>query len=128
MALVQTPAFLDRNPQTLGGIERGDHRPNGALQYRGEGHVKGVAALVQQAARFRGFLASAFRQIDVGPPREPVLAVPGAFAVAEQDQRVHCLMAIRPAKVAAAPSSSSILSNWLYLHMRSVRLAEPVFI
>ena len=34
----------------------------------------------------------------------------------------------RPANVAAAPSSSSMRSSWLYLQTRSVRLAEPVLI
>jgi len=33
-----------------------------------------------------------------------------------------------PLKRAAAPSSSSMRSNWLYLAMRSVREAEPVLI
>ena len=34
----------------------------------------------------------------------------------------------RPGKRAAAPSSSSMRSSWLYLAMRSVRDAEPVLI
>src|SRR5262245_42694314 len=36
--------------------------------------------------------------------------------------------ALRPANVAADPNSSSMRSNWLYLQMRSVRLADPVLI
>ena len=51
----------------------------------------------------------------------------------------HCLLkadtsnrpapiALRPANVAFAPSSSSMRSSWLYLQMRSVRLADPVLI
>ena len=37
-------------------------------------------------------------------------------------------MALRPAKRAPAPSASSIRSSWLYLAMRSLRLADPVLI
>ena len=35
---------------------------------------------------------------------------------------------VRPANTAEEPSSSSMRSSWLYLQIRSVRLAEPVLI
>src|SRR6185437_3740453 len=75
--------------------------------------------------------AAALRQTDIGPAGKPVFLVPGAFAVAEQNECDHfdsARIAERPAYLAAAPSSSSMRSSWLYLHTRSVRLAEPVLI
>src|SRR5204863_4650073 len=40
----------------------------------------------------------------------------------------YCRNALLPAKRAESPSCCSMRSNWLYLAMRSVRLAEPVLI
>src|SRR6185436_13675303 len=90
-----------------------------------------VAALFQQPSRGLRFFAAAIGQIDIGPAREPVLLVPGAFAVTQQDEGDHFesdRIAERPANFALPPSSSSIRSSWLYLQTRSVRLADPVLI
>src|SRR5688500_15201845 len=47
----------------------------------------------------------------------------------QNERRDHsCLIAARPAYCPRSPSSSSIRSSWLYLAIRSVRLAEPVLI
>ena len=43
-------------------------------------------------------------------------------------RHASCLIAARPAYRVRVPSSSSILSNWLYFATRSERLAEPVLI
>src|SRR5689334_6967917 len=40
----------------------------------------------------------------------------------------YCRSALLPAKRAESASCCSMRSNWLYLAMRSVRLAEPVLI
>src|SRR5438045_2978002 len=88
--------------------------------------VRGSSFGERQAATGARFLASLVVEVDVGPPGEPVLLVPGAFAVANQNESIHayadleasCRMAARPAYFACAPSSSSIRSSWLYFAMR----------
>src|SRR5262249_32529759 len=147
------------------GVVWDPERGNGALEYRRVRDVEYVAAFFQEPAGLRCFLAAAVREIDVGPAREPVLSVPGRFAVPQQNElmhgtpeggtpaapaarqfvgspsscpasagpesvfcRTHTRSAARPPKRAAAPSSSSIRSSWLYLQIRSVRLADPVLI
>src|SRR6185503_433072 len=133
VTLIETPASLDGNPQKVELVERNPAGAKGALQDRRVGNVEDVALGLQQLARGGRFLAAFVTQVDVGPPGEPVLFVPGAFAVPQEDYLVHatylsCLMALRPAYFAAAPSSLSILRSWLYLAVRSARLAEPVLI
>ena len=39
------------------------------------------------AARFGGFAVAQLRQVDIGPPGEQVLEVPGALAVAQEHER-----------------------------------------
>src|SRR5215831_497191 len=131
MPFVQPPVLRDRNPEQVELVEREPERADCALEERRKRDVEHVAAVLQQPPGRLGFFAAAFRQVDVGPPGESIFLVPRAFAVAEQNQfdhRASARIADRPANVAAAPSSSSIRSSWLYLQTRSVRLAEPVLI
>src|SRR5439155_1420067 len=135
--------LLDRQPHLIQAVERDPQRPNRALQHRRERDVERVAAFFQQAARVARLLAPLVGQVDVGPAREPVLLVPGAFTVPKQNECMHGTVGpsrlgpytrspkrtrVFPAKTALFPSSSSIRRSWLYLQMRSVRLAEPVLI
>src|SRR5581483_8673556 len=90
-----------------------------------------VALPLQHLSAFLRFFFAFFRQIDVGPASEAVLLVPVALAVADQHQLLHThslRKALRPANLSSLPSRSSMRSNWLYLAIRSVRLAEPVLI
>src|SRR5262245_1154480 len=131
---VEPPVLLDREPELSHFFERQVQRPNGPRQQRCERDVEIVVAVFQQAARLTRFLHALFGQVDVGPARETVLFVPGAFAVSEQNEFMHRgnqlsdRMALRPANAACAPSSSSMRISWLYLQIRSVRLADPVLI
>ena len=63
--------------------ERHPQRTDRPFQHRRVSQIERVAAFLEQAARGTRFLASALREIDVGPPGEPVFLVPRALAVAE---------------------------------------------
>src|SRR5215510_8918946 len=89
MTLVQPPVFRDGNPELAQHVERDTERADRARQYRGERGVELKASVVQQAARFARFLATALRQVDVGPAGEAVLLVPGRLAVAKQNEFMH---------------------------------------
>src|SRR5262245_23623616 len=145
MAFVEAPALLLRDPHQIHHVERDPQSADGAPQNRGVRDVEDITAFFEEPARFRRFFASAIGEVDVRPAGEPVLLVPGALAVTEQNEFVHGhavrltahryvrillrrTTASRPANFAAEPSASSIRSSWLYLHTRSVRLADPVLI
>ena len=53
------------------------------------GHVEVVAALLQELRPGGRLLDALRREVHVRPAREAVLEVPGALAVAQQDQLVH---------------------------------------
>src|SRR3954451_209366 len=143
-ALVQLPALGHRNPQLVERVERDGQRLDRALEHRGERDIERVSTVAQQASCLQRLGATPFGEVDVVPAGKSVFLVPRALAVAEQDDSVHKLSlascfgatstaryartALRPANVAAAPSSSSMRRSWLYLQIRSVRLADPVLI
>src|SRR6185437_2521863 len=119
---------MHRDPHLVQLIENAPQRVNRPLQHRSVRHVEHVALRLQRLAGFLRLRASGIREVDVRPAGEPVFLVPGAFAVAHQHQFLHCRKAFLPANFALSPRRSSMRSNWLYLAMRSVRLAEPVLI
>src|ERR1019366_8362056 len=86
------------------------------------------ASGLQDPSALQGLLPPLIGELHVGPTGEAILFVPRALAVAYQYQLDHCRKAFLPSNCAAAPNCSSMRSNWLYLTMRSVRLAEPVLI
>ena len=65
------------------------HRLNRALESRRVDHIEHEARLEQQHARAPGLFPSLGGQVDVGPTREAVLQIPGALAMAQQNQLVH---------------------------------------
>src|SRR5262245_40903386 len=132
VALVQPPAFLDRNPHLIEYVQRDPQRAYRAFEHGRVSEVEKIAAFFEQAPRFCGLLPPLFGEINVGPARKTIFLIPRAETVAKQDDLVHdvthrvcsALMADRPAKLACDPSSSSMRSSWLYLQTRSVRLAD----
>src|SRR5262249_10871668 len=86
---VEAPALLDRNPQTVEAVERDVERAEGARQQRGVGDVEIVLAFAQQSSSLSGLVAPLVPQVDVGPAGEPVLLVPRALAVTEQNDFGH---------------------------------------
>src|SRR5262245_48400881 len=89
VALVQAPALFLANPHRVHRVERNPQRSNRALQDRGVGDVENVPAFRHQPPRLGRLLAAAVGQIDVGPPGEPVLLVPGALAVTKKNEVMH---------------------------------------
>src|SRR3990172_3106729 len=89
VTLVEPPAVADGNPHPVECVERDPERADRATQERRVGHVEVVAALLQQPPRGLGLLEPLRGEVDVRPAGEAVLEVPGALAVAQQDQCVH---------------------------------------
>src|SRR5262249_28580744 len=89
VALVEAPVLLDGKPQPVHLLEREIERADGALEERGEREVEVVAFRGEHAAGRARFLDAALREIDVLPAGEAVLAVPVAFAMAEQNELLH---------------------------------------
>src|SRR5687767_6774874 len=89
MSLVEAPRLVDRNPQHVHLVERHAERPDGALEDRGVGDVELVMLLVHQTAGLTCFGPALLGEVDVGPPGEPVLLVPRALAVTQQDEPKH---------------------------------------
>ena len=83
--LVQPPALGHRNPEQVERVERDPERLDRALQHRRVRDVEDVAAVAQQAAGLARFVAAARRSDRRRPAGEAVFLVPGALAVAEQD-------------------------------------------
>ena len=87
--LVQLPALLHGNPVEVHHIECIIERLDGAFQIGGERHSETEAGLAHHAARPFGLFHPVFRQVHIGPARKPVLLVPNALAVAEQNYPFH---------------------------------------
>src|SRR5690606_13203684 len=89
VALVEPPALGHRNPQLVELVERDPARPQRTLEHRGECDVEGVSLGAEQVSGAARLFEALDAQIDVGPPGEPVLVIPGAFAVTEQYDFEH---------------------------------------
>ena len=87
MALVEPPRPVDRDPHQVEIVERDPQRPDGPLQ---DGRVGDVEPEVRLRAASRcGIVClcdASLGQVDVGPAGEPVLSVPCALTVAQQDE------------------------------------------
>jgi hypothetical protein len=86
MPFIQAPTVLHRDPHAIRDIEDRPEGSDGALQHRGEGDMRHDILAQQIAAGPHGFLPALLGQIDIDPPGEKVLDIPGALAVANQDQ------------------------------------------
>jgi len=86
VALVESPAALDREPHHVQLVERDPQRADGAFQHRGERDVERDALGPEQLAGLLGLDESLRREVHVDPAREQVLEVPDALAVAQQDE------------------------------------------
>ena len=89
MPFVEPPRLLHRNPQEIHFIAGDPQRANGPLQHRGVRDVELELLFGHQPAGLAGFRSSLLVQVDIGPAGEPVLLVPDAFAVTEEDKSIH---------------------------------------
>src|SRR5208282_1365231 len=89
MAFVEAPVVVDRNPHQVHLVEHQPERADGALEDGGERAIKLESCRVQNAAGLSRLALTLGGQIDIGPACEPVLLVPGRFAVANQYEFVH---------------------------------------
>ena len=86
---VQPPVLFDGNPEQVELVERDPARAHRALEHRRVGDVENEAGVAQQLTGRDRFVAALIAQIHVGPTRETVLFVPGAFPVPEQYDSIH---------------------------------------
>src|SRR5690606_28812000 len=89
VTLVEPPALDRRDPELVELVERDPAGAERALEDRGVGDVEPVALVAEQAAGGVGLFESPGAEVDVGPASEAVFVIPGALAVAEQDNFVH---------------------------------------
>ena len=84
MALVQTPAALNRDPQAIGLVQSHVGGVDGATQHRGEDDIRKDVLLLEQTAAVLGFLDTLLGQRDVDPAGELIGFIPCALSVTEQ--------------------------------------------
>src|SRR5262249_35919050 len=99
-------------------------RPDGPLEHRRVRDVEREPAFPQETrglVRLRDPLRG---QVHVGPAREPVLEVPYALAVPEQDQLLHGFRPPSPGRIAAGARPSARERRWNALS--SSRTTEPL--
>ena len=84
MTLVQTPAALNRNPQTICLIQSHVGGVDGATQHRGEDNIRKNILLLEQTTAILGFLDTLLGQRDVDPAGELIGFIPCALSMTEQ--------------------------------------------
>jgi hypothetical protein len=89
VAFVQSPVAFHRQPQLIELVEREHAGPDRAPQQRRVDEVEREAAVFEQPSGRARFLAALVGELDVGPPGEAVLLVPGRFAVSQKDEFMH---------------------------------------
>src|SRR5262245_13037589 len=89
MAFVETPRSALRDPHRLHDVEGDPCRADGAFQQRGVGEIEFELLRVHEATGLFCLVAAAFAEVDVDPPREAVLLVPGALTVPKQYESIH---------------------------------------
>ena len=84
MTLVETPVTLNRNPQTIRGIQSDVGGVDGATQQGGEHDVRKDVLLLEQLAATLGFGFTLLGQRYVDPAGELVSFIPCALSMTEQ--------------------------------------------
>ena len=88
VALVETPAALDRDPVAVGGVEREVRGGDGPPLHRRVHDVRQDRRLLELLAGADRLGPALLRQVDVDPAGEEVLRVPVALAVPDEHQGV----------------------------------------
>ena len=96
MAFVEAPVFFDRDSDEVEFLEDGPEGVERALQERGVGDVEREPLFFEKLAGGFGFQAALVAEVDVGPAGEAVFVVPGAFAVADENELIHGLQIREP--------------------------------
>lgn len=94
MPLVQPPIQPLRHPHALHGFQHDPLRSNAAAQDRREGDINRHGRIAQHGRRAAHLLEAKIRQVDVGPTRDSIIAVPLRFPVPNQgqaDRILHCV-------------------------------------
>ena len=88
VALVEPPVAIDRDEVEPRRIKANLRGVDGPAQQRGMHRARQDALLAEQLAGRTGLAAPLLAQVHIGPACEPVLHIPGALAVTEQNQFV----------------------------------------
>ena len=89
VALIQAPVVDDRNISQTGGVEGQGPRARRPLQHRGEHDRRPEACCSDLFAGAPGLGLALSGEVNVNPAGEPVVEIPLALAMAEQDQAGH---------------------------------------
>lgn len=95
MLFVQPPSLLDRNPVQIHAVEHAIQRLDGPLQIGSIGLAERESLPAEQFPCLAGLGHSPLGQIDIGPSREPVLQIPLALSVTEQNNSFHNAFSFR---------------------------------
>ena len=93
MAFVEAPVFFDGDPDKVEFLEDGPERVEGAFEDGGVGDVEREAFVFEEFTGGFGFGAAFIAEFDVGPAGESVFFIPGAFAVADENEFIHGIIA-----------------------------------
>src|SRR5919198_3186244 len=80
---------MHRNPHQIHLVENDPQRSYRPLENRCVRNVECIAVLLEGESALAGLLPALFRQVHIGPAREPVLPVPIAFSMPEQNEFLH---------------------------------------
>ena len=115
VALVQPPAPLDRQPHEVEIVLDDPERPDRPLEERREAKIEQKPGVADQAGRPMRLSDALLGEVDIGPAGEPVLVVPGAPPVAEQEKARHSsalpMASDRRSPRAAAPGRATATSD-----------------
>jgi exonuclease SbcD len=126
MAFIQSPGFVDGKPHQIHLIQRDPERSNGTLEDGGVGDVEPIVVGEHLLSRDASFLDSFWTEIDIGPAGEPVLLVPGAFAVSEQYKRLHDTREYRKRPDLAIRRNTNVsMESLRFVHAADLHLDSP---
>lgn len=89
VALVQTPAANHGQPHLVCALHDGPQGLDGSFQHGGVAHVKLEARVLDGLCSALCLPHALLAEVGIEPAAEAVLLVPGALAVADDDQAVH---------------------------------------
>src|SRR5205085_1657244 len=105
VALVQPPVAIRRDPQPVSDLEGEVGGADGPALERGVDDVDVELRVPEELPAAAGLLLAEGREVHVVPAGEEVQLVPGALAVAEEDERRHGADDISPPKLSTGHST-----------------------
>lgn len=93
MAFVEAPVFFNRDPEEVELLKNGPKGVEGTFENGRVGEIESEAFTLEEFPGGFGFGAAFVAELDVGPAGEAVFLIPGAFAVADENEFIHGMIA-----------------------------------